>query len=529
MTIDRRQLRDVLRQAMWIAGLVVASRWTKNYAILVLAALGIVWALRRQAGKALVVFMLLSALPLVNPYVMPRYGHFAMMARFTSLAMSFALLASAHTMSPRHRIPLGLLFAFSMVATISSFSGYAPVVSLLKMVNFVTFVMAFYIGEQDIDRDPSGLKILKDSIMALIILVEYGSLVIRFTIPGIAYMSNLEALRGGYGAGFMANAKDLFCGITVHSQALGPLLASCFGWVLCDLLLTNPRSKTLHMLTLAPIPPLLYMTRSRAALLSWIVALVASQYFCLSGRMKAQLRRTMAKMRAYVVAIVVIVALAGIVGEMRSGAVTRWLRKTERVSDDERALSDALMSSRMGLVEECLRDFRRNPMWGMGFQVDATTAEKTKGKGLFVFSAAIEKGVLPVMILGETGIVGSGIFIVFLATFFGVCARRRYKATAALFCVFLASNMGEATFFSPSGAGGLLWVILVAGGFAIDMDVRIRDAALGFEFPPYLPMPGEWEFDGEPLAQGPEDQLNVHGGDDDAIGPPRHMPVPQPC
>ena len=114
MTIDRRQLRDVLRQAMWIAGLVVASRWTKNYAILVLAALGIVWALRRQAGKALVVFMLLSALPLVNPYVMPRYGHFAMMARFTSLAMSFALLASAHTMSPRHRIPLGLLFAFSL-------------------------------------------------------------------------------------------------------------------------------------------------------------------------------------------------------------------------------------------------------------------------------------------------------------------------------------------------------------------------------------------------------------------------------
>ena len=41
--------------------------------------------------------------------------------------------------------------------------------------------------------------------------------------------------------------------------------------------------------------------------------------------------------------------------------------------------------------------------------------------------------------------------------------------TASLFTVLLATNMGEATFFSPGGAGGLLWTISIIGGYCIDM------------------------------------------------------------
>lgn len=531
MTIDRQQLRDVLRQALWIAGLVLASRWTKNYAVVVAAVLGVSWALRRQAGKALVVFMVLSALPTINPYVMPRYGLFAVIARITSLMMSFAMLASAHTMTPRHRIPLGLLFVFSAIAMVSSFSGYAPGVSLLKVINFVTFVMAFYIGEQDIDRDPSGLKILKDSIFAMIILLVYGSIVIRVVAPGASYMGGLRAMHLGYGtmSGYQANADDLFCGITVHSQTLGPILASCFGWLICDLFLTNPRSKLLHLFALAPIPFLLFMTRSRVSFVTFVVAIVAAAFFCLSNSMKEQFRRSIRKMRGYVAVFVIGLAMAGVVGEVRSGVVSRLLRKTETVSEDDRALTEALMESRMTLVAECMQDFRKNPLWGMGFQVDKKTADITKGKGLFVFSATIEKGILPTMLLGETGIVGSVFFLCFLVTFFSVCSRRKYKATAALFCVFLASNMGEATFFSPSGAGGVLWVVLVGGGFAIDMDARIREAVLNFEFIPGGPMLNEWGLGDYDQDFGPEALPDVAGDYECAIGLSPAMSVPQPC
>lgn len=508
MYFDRQQVRGIMRQAMWIAGLVLASRLTRNYAVLVVAAMGVMWAMRRKVGKALVVFMLLSALPMVNPYLMPRYGHFAIMARLTSLIMSFALLASAHTMRPRHRIPLGMLMAFMAVATVSSLGGYAPSISVMKIINFVSFIIAFYIGTQDIDLDPDGVKILKESIMALVLLLVYGSILLRIVAPSAAYVGGWNAIYDAYGVRreFQVQSNSLFCGVTVQSQALGPLLAACFGWVLCDLFCTNPRNKRLHLLALAPIPVLLFMTRSRLSLLTFIVSILAAQRFCLSGRTMAHLRQTVRKMRKYAIVLLAILAVAGVIGEMRNSAISRWMRKTDRLAEDERSLSDALTSSREGLIKQSMADFKKNRMWGMGFQVDKDTATKTAGQGI-TFSASIEKGVLPTMILGETGIIGAFVFVAFLLVFFSVCIRKRYKATAALFCVMLASNMGEATFFSPSGLGGILWVALVAGGFVIDMGVRISESAALAEFnegpiengwPCYVPYPDEQEVSDTP-------------------------------
>ena len=90
----------------------------------------------------------------------------------------------------------------------------------------------------------------------------------------------------------------------------------------------------------------------------------------------------------------------------------------------------------------------------------------------FVISAPIEKGVLPLMILGETGIVGGFVFIVFLIVFYNTCSKKKYAVTATLFTVFMALNLGESIFFSTSGAGGILWVMSMVGGFTIDMMLK---------------------------------------------------------
>ena len=117
-----------------------------------------------------------------------------------------------------------------------------------------------------------------------------------------------------------------------------------------------------------------------------------------------------------------------------------------------------------------MRDFRCNPMFGMGFQVAEYTAEQiARSGGGLVISAPIEKGVLPVMVLGETGIVGAIFFAVFLISFYTATNRRRLYVTAAMFTVLLATNMGEATFFSPGGGGGVIWAISIIGGYCIDM------------------------------------------------------------
>ena len=40
--------------------------------------------------------------------------------------------------------------------------------------------------------------------------------------------------------------------------------------------------------------------------------------------------------------------------------------------------------------------------------------------------------------------------------------------------MFLVTNMGEATFFSPGGGGGFLWMLCVVGGFALDTILLYR-------------------------------------------------------
>ena len=45
-----------------------------------------------------------------------------------------------------------------------------------------------------------------------------------------------------------------------------------------------------------------------------------------------------------------------------------------------------------------------------------------------------------------------------------------------MFTVMLATNIGEATFFSPGGVGGIIWVLCIVGGFVLDMNlIRKRE------------------------------------------------------
>ena len=150
--------------------------------------------------------------------------------------------------------------------------------------------------------------------------------------------------------------------------------------------------------------------------------------------------------------------------EIKSNAISRWIRKTDDVKADTRSLTDAVTSSRMGLVEMCLADYRRKPILGMGFQVAAYTQTRTSS----IFSSPIEKGVLPIMVLGETGIIGLMIFVLFLVSFQSAGAKRGLFVAVAMMWVLIGINMGEATFFSPGGAGGIEWVLCIVGGYLID-------------------------------------------------------------
>ena len=125
-------------------------------------------------------------------------------------------------------------------------------------------------------------------------------------------------------------------------------------------------------------------------------------------------------------------------------------------------------------MEMSLNEFRRNPLLGSGFQVAEYTRDRMGRSPGLILSSPIEKGILPMMVLGETGIIGEIVFLIFLGGFWAVCSRRHYYVTLTTFSVFLMTNMGEATFFSPGGGGGIMWMVCVVGGFTIDTTILYR-------------------------------------------------------
>ena len=154
--------------------------------------------------------------------------------------------------------------------------------------------------------------------------------------------------------------------------------------------------------------------------------------------------------------------------EVRNQSISKWLRKTEEVSTDTRGFGEALTASRQGTIEANMADFRKNPLFGSGFQVTEEMKYFFRHHDGLILSASIEKGLLPLMVLGETGILGFVFFMVFIVAFYATCVRKKYYCCATLHTIFLATNMAEATYFSPGGIGGYLWVLTVGGGFIID-------------------------------------------------------------
>ncbi len=482
---DALLCRQVLRQALIIAGIILLSRFTKNWAVAGLAVYGIWSALKQRPGPTLIVYLLLSFLPMISPAIMPRYQQFTAIARLSTLAMTCALILTGDNRDGHHQIPLGTIYLFLLMAALSSIEGYCPVISYLKIVNFFIFITGIYIGTKNIHRYPDAIRQIRCTFLALVILLVYGSLA-TLPLPSIAYYTSMRSIVREFGFAYADEfyegggvEKTLFTGITVHSQFLGPMLSCCFAWLLCDMLIAERKVNSLHLALLLPIPVMAYMTRSRLAFLVLACSIAFIAFYCVpNARVVSKVR---AKFSNIMLVVIILILGTAVAFEIQGGYVSKWLRKTNDVASDARTLGEAVTGSRQGKIVECLNDFHQNTLFGKGFQVDRTTQHRFETGQVTVFSAAIEKGLLPLMVLGETGILGTVAFALFLLVFFTTCHQRHYTATLTLFSVYLSTNLAEATFFSPSGSGGVLWIFMVVGGFVIDMnrEAERRAAAAG--------------------------------------------------
>ncbi len=476
--LDHPLYKLTLKIAALIAAIVVLCRFTHSYGMIAVAAVGVFYALKGNCGISLFFYLLIPFLTVVNPLIYLKTPFSMMTARIITVVIAASLVLGGAKRKGTELLPLGYIFFYLAIAVISSLGGYFPLISYFKILNFAAFFVGLYVGTKNVDQRPGDLLIVRAAFLAMAIALTWGSLA-TLPFPSIAYFTSvrdvivadgLEAAEEFLGAN---EGSGLFTGITSHSQTLGPCLACVGGWVACDMLFVERKMGWLHLAVLAPIPLMIAMTKSRIGLLSFCVLVAILMFFCVPRiQLPAKERQ---RINALLVTFVVFFFAIAIFFEAKHGTISRLIRKTDDVLDDSRTLIQALTSSRQGVAAKCLHDFHLNPLWGTGFQVSSDHPLLYQQGKVTVFSAPIEKSILPLMVLGETGIIGGVAFAFFLFMFYHDASTRGYTATMTLFSVYLVSNMAEATFFSPSGGGGLFWMFTVCGGFLIDMSVKVAN------------------------------------------------------
>lgn len=471
-----REDHKFLRSAGWIALAIFAVAFLDGRlqgALTVLMFLVTLGAtLQNRRGIALSCFILFPILQTLNPLVFQFSYVGSVVNRISMFVLSFVIVVSATRSKGNNRLSLGTLWLYLLLAVVSSAQGYYPQISYLKLANFTAFLVGIWLGTRNLQNSPKDLFVLRVFIMGVCLFLILGSAAL-LPFPGYAYLNLRSAVvSGGIAqaeaeyAEMMASGSgiSLFAGVTNQSQCLGPMLAAAVIWILCDMLFILKRIEKYRAIIALSGLVLMFMTHSRTSLVAFMAGCFVMVFFVLKRiRMSPHARR---RVVSGVYFSIILFVCWVIQAEIRHGEMTKWLMKYQ--SDSSQSLVEGMTYSRQGLIEQNWNDFHYNEFLGCGFQVAWTHPLIYAGKGGLILSAPIEKGVLPLMVLGEGGVVGAFAFAIFLIAFYSGCIRSRHYVSMLLFTVLLASNMGEADFFSPGGIGGAKWVLCVVGGFVID-------------------------------------------------------------
>ena len=466
--------KQVAKTTMTVVAIILMTRLSFGAMFGVLGLMGAVYVSRGRTGKMVACFLLIPFMMMVNRVILPGGSISALLSRIGQVVIVTVVICQISLLKGSVKLPLEWLYVYCLWAFVTSIDGWFPMISYLKLINFCLFFIGIAFAVRQMQKSDTDLNYVRNVMMALAIIMIGGSFILRF-IPSVGFSMTAHIWMhdmGVFESNMATQGVRLFNGMTWHSQALAPISTMFSVWVLIDMLLVEKKVTALHLVLVGLTPVLLYWTSSRTGLVAFGTAMLAVWLYLLPrASLPARVKHHMESIFMCGLALLVVLA---VVAEIKSGTMSKWLRKTateEATYSDKRGLMEAVTESRQGLVELNMRDYHLRPLTGMGFQVMEWHRTGYELGEISLWSAPIEKGVLPLMILGETGIVGAVIFVIFLVTFTFGMMRRRFVATVTLFWTMIATNMSEATFFSPSGAGGIIWCIAAIGGMCIDVIV----------------------------------------------------------
>lgn len=408
--------------------------------------------------------MVLCFTGVANPYLFPKTPVTFIIARLSLFAIAGCLMVRVFARrNARIVAPFVGIFFYMVWTAAISIQGFEPVVSYLKIMLFVPIYLALYTVANEVTASTRvNAKAVRSAILAIVCFIVFGSLAL-WPFPGISQLQARAIEDVAKIAEMVAAGHSLFMGITNHSQALGPMLGVLLTAIFADLLFSVKRWDIIYVALLVIGVFLIIKTSSRTGMGTFVAGLLMTTWLfwrarVVGGRWKAKV--TSGLFLAGIVGFAAVLAVPSVRDRVLSFVLKINATSTNVNTSD--VTFERVTSSRQGLIDVSMYNFRKKPLLGNGFQV-SEEMKYVQRKGLMDYmSAPIEKGFWPAAILEEGGVPGMMLFGGFLLVTMILLIVRHAYIGAATFWSFIVVNMGEFNFFSMSYTGGFEWALVYA-------------------------------------------------------------------
>lgn len=255
--------------------------------------------------------------------------------------------------------------------------------------------------------------------------------------------------------GFAKNGTG-FQGLLNHPQAFGPTVA-ILGIIVGGKILANKEIKIIDFIVFSLCLVFVILSEARTAGLGLALGLLFGMVLNPIFNKKSFLESNPIFKNAWIyLYFFILIFFSYIFSNLYINKLQDYLFKRTESSN----LFEAAESSRGNLVENMLINIENNPLTGIGFGMSSNPVDmKIEFDPFFniPISAVIEKGVLPIAVLEELGLVlGILIFFWFILSFYR-SAQVDVQKLCMIICI-VCLNLGEYMFFSVGGMGMLMLI-----------------------------------------------------------------------
>lgn len=448
----------------------------------------------RNPINLLYYLMMAIAMMMCNGHIVPKTFPFAVTQRLLMFAVAFLLSIQIFGRRKSAMItPFWGIMFFLIYMVIPSFLGWNWTISGLKLLLFTSVFLAYFGVANRIILHPQirGAEV-RSVFLAFATFFIVGSLML-IPFPSISLMNPFEL-----SVEQLTRYISLFMGMTLHPQALGPIVTVLAISLFADLVFCVKRFNWLYVALLLISPYLVYKTGSRTAMGGLMAGLAVVVFIMINARGVASQWRARIIGLSFLIAIVGTVVVLS-VPSFRQKAV-EFIIKFDKNAHSSDVTFEKVTVTRKGTVDESLYNFRQSPAIGNGFQVSKAYAVHGKIPFRKLLSAPVEKGVWVTAVLEEGGVFGLIIFVGFAGSAILLLWKRKSYIALSTFITMLILNLGEMTMFSMTSTGGLVWSVIFISSM-LDAQ-RLKQGRVPNLPPSWMPGDGQFPFQSERAGLG---------------------------